>query len=154
MLDGEQLDLAIEGLAADYKMTSSLGLESGFTGLVWLEDPDDVAATTARPEHNSRFTAFTRGFGRALDDRLITSLGAAFVSKRTYNVRAGIPPIVMSQEVPNHVRLEAVASFQPDPSRPLWVWLRGQVATAAEADVPLPQAAELGSLAMIGLEWR
>jgi outer membrane receptor protein involved in Fe transport len=148
-LAGGEADVQWE-LAEALTLSGSLGVLQ-FLGA----EAAQSAATLGVPAHNSHLTAWLRAHGRQEAQRLGYGLGLGFISGRSYNVRAGIPPVLLEREVPAGARLEAQVDWQPGPALPLTVWLRGQANLPhGLVESPLPGAGALGTYALLGLEYR
>jgi hypothetical protein len=82
-------------------------------------------------------------------------IGAMVVSPRSYNVRAGIPVVVLSSKIPTSAYLTAMLERQLTSLPSIWASLRLSAGLPGKVpESPLPLAAPLGSTAIFGLEIR
>jgi outer membrane receptor protein involved in Fe transport len=118
--------------------------------LQFIGEAEDPAQTIGIAEHNARLTAFTGLSFDAIPERLRLDVGALYLSDRQYNLRAGAPSVLLERDVPHLVRLTLGAEGKPLQSWPLWLRLVGMThAPHAEAESPLPGAAQLGTRVML-----
>jgi hypothetical protein len=105
------------------------------------------------PENNSTLTA-AAGVRGSLERGFSYGLGLDFASSRSYAVRAGLPPAILTARIPVRTRLEASLHVRII-ERPIWAWVRLQSTfPQGLVDSPFPNAGALGSSLMVGLEYR
>src|SRR5699024_4407688 len=119
--------------------------------LVFVRDSNDPAVNVGTSDHNSLYSAWTGFRGQLLENRLILSGGAFFVSERNYFVQAGIPPEPIVHRMSDYVRLEATARYRPSPDLPLWLRLAAVSHAPQVQESPLPGVSRQGTRVMLGL---
>jgi iron complex outermembrane receptor protein len=142
-------------LEAVLALRKELRLEANVVGLYWLTNPGGTSPTIGTPDQNSLVTAWLGARSALVDGRVNLSLGAGYTSQRTYNLRAGIPPMLLSQKVPDMARLEASAEWKPSVRQPLWLSLK--VMTHLPHDVvesPFPGSSQLGTSVFVAFDYR
>jgi len=145
---GAELELA-------YQVLKQLTLEGNVTGLFWLSYDGTVSPTVGNPDQNSTVTAWVDARSTLLDGRLVLSLGAGYNSPRHYNLRAGIPPLLLSQVVDSEARVEASGSFQMTRRAPLWVSLKVLSNLPPDhVESPLPGTSILGTTIFVAVDYR
>ncbi len=117
--------------------------------------PQDAAQTVAIPEHNSMVTAYTGLSLDAIPERLRFDAGVLYLSSREYNLRAGVPPVLLQHKVPDLVRFTLGVAGKPSNDLPLWLRLNAVThAPHGEAESPLPNASQLGTRVMLLADYR
>jgi hypothetical protein len=140
---------------ANWRVTDAISLLPSVSVLHWLDTPARIATNIGSPDQNSRFTAGLRLQGLFGNDRWGYGIGAIIASARTYNVRVGIPTIILNKHIPTNAYLSATLERQLAAIPAIWASLRLNASTPAhQAESPLPLAAALGQSAVLGLEIR
>jgi hypothetical protein len=142
----------LEGTLQVHKQVS---LEANVVGLYWLNNPNDLSPTVGTPDQNSLVTAWLGARGALLDDRIKLALGAGYTSQRSYDLWAGIPPLLLSQHVPDLVRIEASAEWKMSARLPLWLSLKLlSHLPHGIVESPFPGSSQLGTSAFIAIDYR
>ena len=142
-------------LEANWRVTDALSVLPFFSVLHWLDATRRLESNVAAPEQNSRFMGGFRVHGVFGNERWGYGAGAVIASPRTYNVRAGIPVIVLSTTTPTTAFLSAMLERQLTSAPALWASLRINASVPGNvAESPLPLATPLGQSAILGLEIR
>ncbi len=140
-------------LEAEYRSSNALSLFATVGALRFLSEGSGETATVGVPEQNSQLTAGLRGRGSW--ERWAFGAGALYVSPRQYDVRAGIPPRILSVQTGHSVRLEGAVDYRLPWSMPLWASLRAVTHLPGPVvESPFPNAGALGTSALLGLEYR
>ncbi len=144
-------------LGADVELHSQplagLEIDAALAALHFLDEPDDPAATVGNSAYNANLTARLQARYRA-GERLRLAAGTTYMSPRSFNTRAGIPPRLVAVDTGRIVQVDGAIEWQLHPTMPLWLqWkLQGQV--RGDIESPLPGAAGLGTTAQLALEYR
>jgi hypothetical protein len=142
-------------LEVSWKLRKELSLEGNVSALFWLNNPNDASPTLGNPDQNSTVTAWLGARSQLLGDRLSLALGAGYSSPRNYNLRAGIPPILLAVNAGNLVRIEASVNYHLVPTIPLWITFKAlSFQPNASVESPLPNSSLLGTTLLVGLEYR
>jgi outer membrane receptor protein involved in Fe transport len=142
-------------LEATYQLLKQLTLEANVTGIFWLSYAGNVSPTVGNPDQNSTVTAWVGGRSTLLDGRLDLSLGAGYNSPRHYNLRAGIPPLLLSSVVDHEARVEAAAAYRLSRRVPLWVSLKVLSNLPHDhVESPLPGTSVLGTTIFAAVDYR
>ena len=141
-------------LEASWRISDSLTALPSFTALHWLEG-ERSSSNVGVPDQNSKFVGGLRLQGVFGNERWGYGIGGTVASPRTYNVRTGIPPVVLSREIPTTARLSAMIERQLSASPAIWTSLRlGASFPSGTAESPTPISAPLGQSAILGIEVR
>jgi outer membrane receptor protein involved in Fe transport len=141
-------------LSANWQVSDSLALRPSLSLIRFISTDERLLATIGVPDQNAAMTAGLRLDGWSMDERFRYGLGAVYVSSRDYSVRAGIPPRILTQQVPAAAYLDASAEYALSTARPFWLSLRGGTQLPSQlVDSPLPRAAPLGTSLVLGLEY-
>jgi iron complex outermembrane receptor protein len=141
-------------LTAEWKLSDSLALHPTFSILHFLDYDEQVVATIGVPEQNAAVTAGLQVQGVLAGERVQYGAGALYVSDKSYDVRAGIPPRIISERVPEAGYLNGSVEYQLTTAQPLWLSLRLRAHLPTDlVESPLPGAAPLGQSAIVGLEY-
>jgi hypothetical protein len=142
-------------LEASWRVTDALSVLPSFSVIHWLDTSKRVDSNVGAPDQNSRFMGGVRLQGIFGNDRWGYGVGAMIVSPRKYNVRAGIPVVVVSSTIPTSAYLSAMLERQLTSTPWLWASLRLNASLPGNVpESPLPLASPLGQSAMFGLEIR
>jgi len=142
-------------LEANWRVSDSLAVLPSLTVLHWLHSDDPSRSNVGVPEQNSKFLGGLRLQGLFGKERWGYGVGATVASPRTYNVRTGIPPVVLTREIPTTARLTAMIEHQLVTSPAIWTSLRlGASLPGDTAESPIPASAPLGQSAILGVEIR
>ena len=118
-------------LEATYQVLRQLTLEANVTGLFWLSYDGTVSPTVGDPNQNSTISAWLGARSTLIDGRLMVSLGAGYNSPRQYDLRAGIPPVLLGDERRPHRARRGGRQLPGDPARPDLALAEGAVQSAA-----------------------
>jgi hypothetical protein len=142
-------------LEANWRVTDAVSVLPSFSILHWLDTSKRVDSNVGAPDQNSRFMGGVRLQGIFGNDRWGYGFGAMVVSPRKYNVRAGIPVIVLSTNIPTSAYFSAMLERQLTSTPSLWVSLRLNAGLPTNVpESPLPLASPLGQSGMLGVEIR
>jgi hypothetical protein len=142
-------------LEATYQVLSKLTLEANVTGLFWLSYDGTVSPTVGNPDQNSTVTAWLGARSTLLDGRLQLSVGAGYNSPRHYNLRAGIPPMLLATVVDNEARLEASGGYRLTRRAPLWASIKVLSNLPHDhVESPLPGTSILGTTIFVAVDYR
>jgi hypothetical protein len=142
-------------LEANWRIRDSISLLPSFTILQWLDGAGDGDTNVGVPSQNSRYVGGLRIQGLFGNDRWGYGIGATVASPRSYHVRAGIPPVIISSDIPTTARLSGMIERQLLQSLPVWGSLRVGGALSRDAvESPLPLATPMGQSAILGVEIR
>ncbi|MDB4969319.1 MAG: Outer rane vitamin receptor BtuB [Myxococcales bacterium] len=142
-------------LEATYQALRQLIIEANVTGLFWLSYAGDISPTVGNPDQNSTISAWLGARSTLVDGRLTLSLGAGYNSPRHYNLRAGIPPLLLSTVVDHEARVEGAASYQLTRRIPLWLSLKVRSNLPHDhVESPLPGTSVLGTVIFVALDYR
>jgi hypothetical protein len=140
---------------ATWQVTDAISLQPSFSALYWLDTPARIATNVGSPDQNSRYTGGLRVHGLFGNDRWGYGLGGTVASPRQYNVRAGIPPVTLSTNIPTIAHFSATLERELLNSPAMWMSLRLNASVPGnKAESPLPLAAPLGQSAVLGFEIR
>jgi hypothetical protein len=140
---------------ANWRATDSLSVIPSFSVLHWLDTSGRVESNVGAPDQNSRFMGGVRVHGVFGQERWGYGFGAMVVSPRKYNVRAGIPVVVLATNHPTSAYLSGMIERQLTVSPSVWASLRLNASLPTTVpESPLPLATPLGQSAVIGLELR
>ncbi len=142
-------------LEATWHVTDALSVLPSFTVLHWLDTTKRVDSNVGAPDQNSRYMGGVRLHGLFGNERWGYGMGAMIVSPRKYNVRAGIPVVVLSTTIPTSAYLTAMLERQLTSTPSIWASLRLNASLPGDvAESPLPLASPRGQSAILGLEIR
>jgi hypothetical protein len=142
-------------MEANWRVTDALSVLPSFTVLHWFDTSKRVDSTVGAPDQNSRFMGGLRLQGVFGNDRWGYGVGAMIVSPRKYNIRAGIPVVVIATNIPTSAYLSAMLERHLTSTPSLWASLRLNAGLPSNApESPLPLASPLGQSAMLGFEIR
>lgn len=153
--DDEAHDFIGAELEASWRVSDALTLTPSFTWLEWLSGAQGIDTNVGVPDQNARLTAGLRLHGMFGNETWGYGASGALTSARQYDVRAGIPPQVLSSELAPATHLDATLERQLIARPSLWLSLRvGARLPAGKAPSPLPFATESEQRAILGLEMR
>jgi iron complex outermembrane receptor protein len=153
--DTEPRDYIGGELEANWRVTDALSVLPSFSALHWLDTSRRVDSNVGAPDQNSRYMGGVRLQGIFGNDRWGYGVGAMIVSPRKYNVRAGIPVVVLSANIPTSAYLSAMIERQLTSTPSLWTSLRLNASLPGNVpESPLPLASPLGQSAILGFEIR
>jgi outer membrane receptor protein involved in Fe transport len=153
--DAEARDLLGVELEARWRMSDGLTLTPSLTWLEWLSGAQGIDTNVGVPDQNAQLTAGLRLHGLLSNETWGYGLSGAFTSARQYNVRAGIPPQVLSRELAPTTHVDASIERQLIALPSLWLSLRlGARLPAGETESPLPFSTQSEQRAIIGVEVR
>jgi outer membrane receptor protein involved in Fe transport len=153
--DAEAHDLMGVELEARWRMSDGLTLTPSLTWLEWLSGAQGIDTNVGVPDQNAQLTAGLRLHGLLSNETWGYGLSGAFTSARQYNVRAGIPPQVLSRELAPTTHVDASIERQLLALPSLWLSLRlGARLPAGETESPLPFSTQSEQRAIIGVEVR
>ena len=142
-------------LEANWRVRDGLSVLPSLSLLRWLGADVPVDTNVGVPSQNSRVSGGLRVQGVFGNDRWGYGLGATVASPRQYDVRAGVPPVTISQDLPTTVHVTGVLERQIVQAPSLWGSVRfGASLPGNTAESPLPQAAAMGQSVMLGIELR
>ena len=142
-------------LEATYQVLRQLTLEANVTGLFWLSYDGTVSPTVGDPNQNSTISAWLGARSTLIDGRLMVSLGAGYNSPRQYDLRAGIPPVLLGMNVDHTARVEAAGSYQVTRRAPIWLSLKVLSNLPHDhVESPLPGTSILGSTIFVAVDYR
>jgi len=140
---------------ATWRVSDALSVLPSFSVLHWLEASERIDTNVGVPSQNSTYLGGLRVLGLFANETWGYGLGVSVVSPRSYNVRAGIPPLVLDEELPTTARLTATLEHQLFPLPSVWASLRlGASVPGNTAESPLPLATPPGQSAILGIELR
>ena len=142
-------------IEATWRIRDTISLFPSFGILQWLDGAGQGDTNVGVPGQNSRYVGGLRVQGVFGNDRWGYGLGATVASPRSYRVRAGIPPISITQDIPTTAFLSGVLERQLLQAHSVWGSLRLTGALPGDAvESPLPQATPMGQSAILGIEIR
>ena len=142
-------------LEANWRIRDGMSVLPSLSMLHWLGADVPVDTNVGVPSQNARFTAGLRVQGVFGNDRWGYGLGATVASPRQYDVRAGVPPVTIGQDIPTTVHATGVLERQLVQAPSLWGSVRvGASLPGNTAESPLPNAAAMGQSIMLGIELR
>jgi hypothetical protein len=140
---------------ASWRVRDSVTVLPSLSMFQWLDTEVPVDTNVGIPAQNPRIAAGLRVQGVFGNDRWGYGLGATVASPRHYDVRAGVPPVVISRDLATAVHATGVLERQLLSSPSIWGSLRMSVALPnGTPESPLPSAAPMGSSAVFGVEVR
>lgn len=142
-------------LEASWRLNDSMTLYPSLTVLHWLDGGEQSDSNVGVPAQNSKYIGGLRLQGLFGNERWGYGIGGTIASPRTYNLRTGIPPVVLSQDIPATARILAMIEREIAHSPAIWASLR--VATSLPSDrtdSPIPHAAPPGQSAILAVEVR
>jgi hypothetical protein len=142
-------------LEANWRVTDALSVLPSFTVLHWLDTSRRFESNVGAPDQNSRFMGGVRLHGLFGNDRWGYGFGAMVVSPRKYNVRAGIPVVVLATSHPTSAYLSGMIERQLTSAPSIWASFRVNASLPTSvAESPLPLASPVGQSGILGLEIR
>jgi iron complex outermembrane receptor protein len=142
-------------LEARWRLMEAMTVYPSVSAVDFLTAPERIDTNVGVPSQNSSYMAGLRVQGLFGGDAWGYGVGASFASARQYNVRTGIPPLVLAKDVPSMTRLMAMIERQLTPTPALWISLRlGATFPSNQPESPLPSATPLGQTAILGLSLR
>lgn len=140
---------------ATWRVSDSISVIPSFSALRWLKASDSIDTNVGVPDQNSRYLAGLRLQGLLADETWGYGLNASLASARSFNVRSGIPPLVLSTEIPTTARIGGTLEHKLFEAPGFWASLRVNASIPGdEAESPLPLAAPAGQSAILGFEIR
>lgn len=140
-------------LEGSWRVSDRLSISPSFTYLYWLS-PDGLGiATVGVPDQNSTYVAGVRLVGTSRGERFGWALNGLVEAGRRYELRGGIPPRILDEEVPANGTVSAMGEYQLNDDLPSRISLH--VMSNLPWDIspsPLPSSAWRGNSIMLGLE--
>lgn len=153
--DGEPHDLIGTELEARWRVSDELTLTPTLTWLEWLSGAQGIDTNVGVPDQNARLTVGLRVHGLLANETWGYGISGAFTSARHYDVRAGIPPQVLTRDLGPNTHVDATLERQLIPLPALWLSLRlGARLPAGAAESPLPYATQAEQRVIFGVEVR
>jgi iron complex outermembrane receptor protein len=142
-------------IEANWRVADNLSVLPTFGILEWINSPHEIDTNVAVPSQNSRYMGGLRLQGIFGNDRWGYGIGGTVASPRSFNVRTGIPPVVLVRSIPTTLQINGVLDHQVFRARPFWLSLRLNANLPGNtAESPLPLAAPLGHSAILGISVR
>lgn len=140
---------------ASWKLSDAVTILPAFTWLEWLDASERIDTNIAVPNQNSRYIFALRLHGLLGNDRWAYGITTNVAGGRSYNVRTGIPPTVLTTSVPTLARVTGMIEHQLWSRPSVWTSLRAGMSSPSDVpESPLPFAAPLGYSLILGLEMR
>lgn len=137
----------------EWRVSDRVTLLASGAGIGFLSDPADSAVTVGVESHNSILTAGLDLRTNVPSARLTFTAGALFFSARRFDVRVGIPPELVTRDVPHAVRLHGSVTWRPVASFPLDLRLSAiSYQPQPLVESPLRSAGALGTRVLLGVE--
>ena len=151
--DPDPHDLAGAELEASFNVNDAVTLVASGGVLHWLSSPKD--GMVGRPEQNSTFVGQVRASGTFLHERLSYGLGVTHATSRSFALRTGIPPRIISVDLPATTKVSAGIEVDLRGFVPLAAYVRGLVALpGGTPESPLPGASNAPTSVLVGLAYR
>jgi hypothetical protein len=142
-------------LEARWQVSDYLTILPSFTWLEWLSASERIDTNVGVPSQNARYVAGLQASGLFGNEAWGYGLGGTLSAPRSYDVRAGIPPLVISKELPAMTHITAMIEHELLTRPHFWGSLRlGASLPGDAAESPLPRAVPLGQSLILGLELR
>ena len=142
-------------LEANWRVRDSVSVLPSFSILQWLDGDALIDTNVGVPSQNSRFAGGLRVQGVFGNELWGYGVGATVASPRSYDVRAGVPPVTIDQDIPTTVHATGVIERQLLQAPSFWGSVRvGASLPGDTSESPLPLAAPMGQSLMIGVELR
>jgi hypothetical protein len=142
-------------IEANWRVHDNLSVLPSLSWLEWLDRDVPDETNVGVPTQNPRLAGGLRVQGLFGNERWGYGFGASFATPRRYDVRAGVPPIVISRDVPTTLHLTGVLEHQLMWSRPVWGSVRVSSSLPdGTAESPLPSATPMGQSILFGIEVR
>ena len=142
-------------LEASWRVTDTVSLLPSFSILHWLDTSTPFETNVGVPEQNSRYSGGLRVQGVFGNDRWGYGVGAMVVSPRNYNIRAGVPVVILSKRIPTSAYLTAMIERQLASAPSVWISLRLSAGIPTNVpESPQPLASPLGQSAILGFQVR
>jgi outer membrane receptor protein involved in Fe transport len=142
-------------LEAKWRVTETVAVMPSLSVLDFLTASERIDTNVGVPSQNAKYMAGLQVQGIFGDDTWGYGIGGTYASARSFNVRAGIPPLVLTSAIPATTRLFAMLDHQLVQTPSLWVSLRlGATLPANQPESPLPSATPLGQSAILGFSIR
>jgi outer membrane receptor protein involved in Fe transport len=142
-------------LEASWRLNDSMTLYPSLTVLHWLDGAEQSDSNVGVPAQNSKYIGGLRLQGLFGNERWGYGIAGTIASPRTYNLRTGIPPVVLSQEIPTTARILAMIEREIAHSPAIWASLRLATSLPSDrTDSPIPHSAPLGQSAIVAVEMR
>jgi iron complex outermembrane receptor protein len=153
--DPEGRDLLGLELEARWQVSDGLNILPSFTWLEWLSASESVDTNVGVPSQNPRYVAGLRVSGMLANEAWGYGLSGTLTAPRTFNVRAGIPPEILSKDLPANAALWVALEHRLVSTSSLWGSLRIGASLPGDApESPLPAAIPLGQSVLLGVEVR
>lgn len=142
-------------LELDWQINDALALSTGASYLRYIRSSPDEKPLIGVSEENPVWAANLRLFGNSRDERFGYGLGGVLTSPRRIDKSLGVLVQQVNIDTPYTGYVDGRFEAQPSLDVPLWVSLSGQAGVVpGVAEAPLPLAAQMGAVFMLGLEWR
>ena len=142
-------------LELDWQINDALALNTGAAYLRYVQPAAGDKPLIGVPEESPVWTANLRLFGNSRDERFGYGLGGVLTSPRRIDKSLGVLVEQVNIDTPYTGYVDARFEAQPSLAVPLWLSLSGQAGLVpGVAEAPLPLAAQMGAVFMLGLEWR
>jgi iron complex outermembrane receptor protein len=142
-------------LEANWRVTEALAVMPSFSVLDFLDASERIDTNVGVPSQNARFVGGLRLQGLFGKDTWGYGVSGTLTSARSYNVRAGIPPTVLTKQLPASARLTGMLEHQLVQMPSIWASVRlGATLPSNTLESPLPSATPLGQSAVVGIEVR
>lgn len=142
-------------IEATWRVNDWLSVLPSFTVLEWIDAAERLDTNVGVPSQNSTYIAALRLHGSLGNETWGYGLAASVASERQYNVRSGIPPVVLTTQLPTSARISAMLERQLAQAPSLWASMRlGASLPGDAAESPLPLAGPGGQSIIFGVEMR
>jgi outer membrane receptor for ferrienterochelin and colicin len=142
-------------LEANWRATEAVSVLPSFTILHWFDTSKPFEANVGVPDQNSRYMGGLRLQGVFGNDRWGYGMGAMIVGPRKYDIRAGVPVVRLSKNIPTSAYLTAMLEHQLTNTPSMWLSLRLNASLPTDVpESPQPLASPLGQSAILGFEIR
>jgi hypothetical protein len=140
-------------LEAHLELSRAFSLRLSGSVLWWPYGNATRSATVGVPQNNSTVTGSVGAMGEIVADRLGYGVGVDFASPRSYNVRAGIPPSIITTDAPAILYIHGALDYRLAGS--VWTSLRVQTTQPRDArQSPFPITGVMGTSLLLGVEYR
>lgn len=142
-------------LEANWRVRDSVSVLPSLSILQWFNGDAPIDTNVGVPSQNSRFAGGLRVQGVFGNERWGYGLGATVASPRSYDVRAGVPPVTIAQEIPTTIHATGVIERQVLRAPSIWGSVRAGASLPGDTpESPLPLAAPMGQSVLFGIELR
>jgi outer membrane cobalamin receptor len=152
--DDQPRRMAGSELELEWKLDEHLDWRFAAAAIRALSTAVPNGATIGVAENNPTFIGATGLRGRFFDSRLNFGLDFTLASGRSYDLRAGIPPRLISADLSPSARVSGGLEYRLFEEQPLWVGAGFEAHVSPDPESALGDDGYLGPEAMISLEWR